>query len=64
MTFEKIAAKVPAELADDVRRSAVEADRTLSGEVRRALRLYIENEAARLRGSTNNDGHAGPTNES
>jgi hypothetical protein len=38
----QISARVPADLAEGLGRAATEADRTLSAELRRALRHYLE----------------------
>lgn len=37
----QISARVPADLAEELERAATEADRTLSAELRRALRQYL-----------------------
>ena len=36
-----ISVQLPAELAEQMRKAAVESDRTLSAEVRRAMKLYL-----------------------
>ena len=58
-----ISAQVSGDLADEVRRSAAASDRSVSAEIRRALRLYLstnKDEAVPGKDDLVDDGLAGP----
>jgi hypothetical protein len=41
-SFQVISLRLPTSLADDLRKSAAQSDRTLSAELRHAARLHLE----------------------